>query len=109
MIDQFEKIIPAKYVPFVAFAVLCLPYVGRAIAALRNGHGIKGVLRAIWQGDPKPGDVVKAADAQDLARAAALAHRGDGPQCPPEAPTQPQGQPAATQQAQGPTSTLVGS
>ena len=68
MINQFEKIIPAQYVPYVGFFVLCLPYIGRAYAALRNGHGILGILRAIWQGDPKPLSVVKQADQADAQR-----------------------------------------
>ncbi|HUD75561.1 MAG TPA: hypothetical protein VMQ76_10845 [Terracidiphilus sp.] len=64
-IDSLEKIIPARYVPYVMFVVLCLPYVGRAIAALRNDHGLMGVFRGIMWGDPKAPGAVKLADDRD--------------------------------------------
>jgi len=61
-IDQIEKIIPARYVPYALFLAAMTPYLGRAYAALKNNHGIMGILRAIWLGDPKPLNQVKLAD-----------------------------------------------
>jgi hypothetical protein len=45
--EQIEKVIPAKYLPWLAIAAWLVPYLGRAYTALKNGGGIYGVYRAI--------------------------------------------------------------
>ena len=83
ILDQIEKVLPARYTPWLILLILCLPYIGRAYAALKNGHGIIGIIRAILYGDPKPLDVVKDADAKDMAAEKYQPPPGAGPVAPP--------------------------
>jgi hypothetical protein len=65
ILDQVEKIIPPRYMPWIVLMLWVVPYLTRSYAALKNGHGIIGIVRAILWGDPKPLAIVKEADDSD--------------------------------------------
>jgi hypothetical protein len=50
------NLLPPKWQNIVAIAILVSPYITRAIYALRNEGGIKGMAASIWLGTntPKP-------------------------------------------------------
>lgn len=54
------NLLPEKLRVWVIIAVALSPYITRALYAIRNGGGIKGIFTSIWLGtntpknDPKP-------------------------------------------------------
>lgn len=63
MSDELKPIIdliPEKWRSSLLLAVALSPYVTRAIHALSNGRGIRGVVAAIWFGTNTPSPIPKA-------------------------------------------------
>src|SRR3954470_7846169 len=53
-IDSLLPFVPEKYRAWVVLAFAASPYITRTCYALMNGHGLKGVLSAIWLGTNTP-------------------------------------------------------
>ncbi len=56
LIDSVLPFIPEKYRSVVATLVVASPMITRAIYALMNGKGIKGIFSSIWLGTNAPKD-----------------------------------------------------
>lgn len=52
--NDLLNLIPVPYGKYVLASVAISPYITRAIHALQNGGGLKGVLSAIWLGTNTP-------------------------------------------------------
>lgn len=52
--NEILNLIPAKYHATIAIVLAVSPYITRALHALMNGRGVKGILSAIWLGTNTP-------------------------------------------------------
>ena len=48
------NLLPEKWRPYALALIALSPYLTRALYALRNGGGLKGVLTSIWLGTNTP-------------------------------------------------------
>jgi hypothetical protein len=57
MDSSLIDLIPEKYRTYLLLIVAVSPYITRALHAVMNGRGIKGIFSAIWLGTntPNPG------------------------------------------------------
>lgn len=54
VVNKLLAFIPEKYRGFIALLIATSPYISRAIYSVRNGGGLKGIIRAIWLGTNVP-------------------------------------------------------
>lgn len=51
--------VPEHYRPKVMLALMLSPYVTRALHAVMNGGGLRGIVRSIWFGTNTPKDLTQ--------------------------------------------------
>jgi hypothetical protein len=60
-IDKLLAFIPEKYRGAAVLLVAASPYVTRALYAVINGGGLKGIITSIWLGTNTPKTITQAA------------------------------------------------
>lgn len=64
--DDFLKLLPAKYLPYGTVILVLVPMLGRAYHALAAGTGLVGVFRGILFGTNAPKDALTPSEAANL-------------------------------------------